>query len=139
MAYLKAEVEFDLSSLFEIKKMLPSMNGRLLSLIGKRARTILKEQYLSGQELTLNAFPRDKIGRYTITSDVNRNRNAVKIYSYPVNLFEYGRMLRSGKKEPGKHIITRKLKQAVYSGIGSWINEAEKVILEDEIKKAGLK
>ena len=112
MAILKAEFTTNLESIRQLIQIFPELNGRFLSLVGKRARTILKEEFLSGQDLNLQAFPRDKMGRFTITSDVNRKRTQVKIYSYPVNLFERGRILRSGRKEPGKFIITRKLKQA---------------------------
>lgn len=138
MAILKAEFTTNLESIRQLVQIFPELNGRFLSLVGKRGRTILKEEYLSGQDLTLKAFPKDKLGRFTITSDVNRKRTQVKIYSYPVNLFERGRMLRSGRKEPGNFIITRKLKQAVMSRMGSYVNEFEDQILNPELRKAGV-
>ena len=138
MAVLKADVNFNTKPIQQLIQVFPSFNGRLLSLIGKRARLMLKMQYLSGQELNLKAFPLDKAGRQTITSDVNKKRTFVKIYSYPVNLFERGRRLRSGAKEPGKFIITKKLKQSVLSKTGTYINEFENRILEPDIKKIGL-
>ena len=138
MAILKAEFTTNLESIRQLIQIFPELNGRFLSLVGKRGRTILKEEYLYGQDLTLKAFPKDKLGRFTITSDVNRKRTQVKIYSYPVNLFERGRMLRSGRKEPGNFIITRKLKQAIMSRMGSYVNEFEDQILNPEIRKVGL-
>ena len=137
MAILKAEVTFDLTPIKTLIKIFPDLGGRYLALVGKRSRTLLKEEYLSGQELMLRAFPVGKSGKRTITSDVNKKRTQVKIYSFPVNLFEKGRTLRSGRKEPGKYIITRKLKQAVSGRMGSYITEFETRILEPEIKKAG--
>ena len=138
MAILKADVQFNFEPIQRLIKIFPDLNGRFLSLVGKRGRTILKQRYLSGQELTLRAFPRDKKGKFTITSDVNKKRTQVKIYSYPVNLFERGRLLRSGRKEAGKFIITRKLKQDVMSRMGSYISEFENKIINPEIKKVGL-
>lgn len=134
MAVLTADVAFDLMPLFRIQKAFPEFNGRLLSLVGKRSRILLKEDYLSGQEIELRKFPTDKRGRYTVSSDVNRRRTQVKIYSYPVNLFERGRILRSGQKEPGKYIVTRKLKQAVMSRLASYVLESEREIIKPVIK-----
>lgn len=139
MAILKAEVDIDFKPILQLAVIFPELNGRFLALVGKRARVLLKEEYLSGQELMLNAYPKDKKGNYTIVSDVNKKRTQVKIYSYPVNLFERGRMLRSGKKERGKYIITRKLKQAVLNRTASYANEFQARVLEPELKKAGLK
>ena len=138
MAVLKPEVSFNFEGIFNLIKVFPDLNGRYLALIGKRSRDLLKQKYLSGQDLTLRKFPVDSLGRYTVTSDVNRRRTSVKIYSYPVNLFERGRKLRSGAQEPGKYIITKKLKQSVMSRIGSYTMEFESQILEPGIKKAGL-
>lgn len=138
MAILRAEAEFNLKPIQDLIRVFPDLGGRYLALVGKRARTLLKEEYLSGQEITLHAYPTGKSGKTTITSDVNKKRTSVKIYSFPVNLFERGRMLRSGAKEPGKYIITRKLKQAVSSRIAGYTTEFEAKILEPEIKKAGL-
>ena len=128
MAILKFEVEYSNSTVLNLLEKVPELSGRYLSLVGKRARTLLKENYLSGQELNLKAFPEDKIGRKTVTSDVNRKRDTTKIYSYPLNLFEKGRRLRDGSKEAGKYIITKKLKQDVMARVASYTNEFESTI-----------
>ena len=138
MAILKADIKFNFEPLVKMARLYPEISGRLLSLIGARSRILLKEKFLSGQEINLNKFPTDKMGRYTITSDVNRGRTQVKIYSYPVNLFERGRVLRSGDKEAGKYIITRKLKQAVMSRLATYSREAEKEIIGPEFRRIGL-
>lgn len=138
MAVLKPEVEFKFEGIQRLIATFPDLSGRLLALIGKRSRTLLRDRYLSGQELTLRKFPVDRRGRRTITSDVNRARTQVKIYSYPVNLFERGRKLRDGRKESGKYIITRKLKGDVNGRVQGYVREWENRILEQEIKKAGL-
>ena len=120
MALLTVTAQADLKPIAELARLFPSFNGRYLALIGKRSRTLLKQQFLSGQELTLRAFPTDSRGRNTITSDVNKRRTQMKLYAYPLNLFELGRRLRSGKKEKGKYIITKKLKGVVENKIPSY-------------------
>jgi hypothetical protein len=135
---LGVKVSINLEPIKKLVQIFPDLRGRLLALIGSKARRALKENYLSGQELTLRAFPKDKRGRYTITSNVNKSRNQVVIYSYPVNLFEFGRKLRSGEMELGKNIITGKLKAFVMSNIGTYVKEFEDEILKPEIKAVGL-
>jgi len=138
MAILKAEAEFSFKEIKQLITIFPDLNGRFLALAGKRARTVLKEEYLSGQEITLRRSPKYKNGKFTITSDVNKKRTFTKIYSPSVNLFEKGRLLRSGAKEAGKFIITKKLKQNIMSRMDGYTKEFENRILQDEIKKAGL-
>jgi len=138
MAILKVETDFNFKPLKRLLVLFPDLSGRLLALIGKRSRTLLREKYLSGQELTLKAGDRDKSGKYMISSDVNKSRTQTKIYAYPVNLFERGRLLRSGRKEAGKFIITKKLKQDVMMRVGGYAREFEKKILQGELKKAGI-
>jgi len=111
----------------------PALQHRLESSIGKRARLLLKERLLSGQEINLVAHPRDKKGRYTITSSGVRGGGVV-IRSYPVNLFERGRLLRSGRKEPGKYIITRKLKSLVDAKLQGWVSGFDRRVLAGALK-----
>lgn len=138
MASFKAEINFNMQSLQSLIKQFPELAGRFLSLVGSRGRTLLKEQYLSGQELELRAFPKDKAGRYTITSNVNKKRDATTIRSYPLNLFEKGRLLRSGETEPGHFILTVKLRNLMMSGMPAYIKYFETAILSDVLEKAGL-
>ncbi len=138
MAVLKADIDFNFEHIKELALIFPELNGKLLRFIGGKSRKMLKINWLSGNDINLMAYPTDKKGRYTITSDVNRKRTFVKIYSYTMNLFERGRILRDGSKEPGKYTITKKLKMGVMSKTGSYINEYEKEILEPELKRLGL-
>jgi hypothetical protein len=135
MAILKAEGEFEFKEVAELAEMLPDFNGRYLAFLGSRARKLLKMNYLSGQELQLRKFPVDTIGRNTITSDVNKKQTETKVYSYPVNLFEKGRMLRDGTRQEGKFIITRKLKQDVMMNVTSYTNEFETRFLQGDLNK----
>lgn len=138
MAVLRTTVVFNFEPLRKLARAFPEFNGRFLALIGSRARRILKEEYLSGQELTYKSFGRAKDGKHLITSDVNKKRTFTKIYSFPLNLFEKGRGLRSGRREAGKFILTRKLKQDILSRSGQYVNEFERRILQKELKGFGL-
>ena len=138
MAVLRPTVVFNFEPLQQLARQFPEFNGRFLALIGSRARRILKEDYLSGQELTYKSFGRSKSGQHLITTDVNKRRTFTKIYSFPLNLFERGRTLRSGRREAGKFILTRKLKQDILSRTGSYVSEFERRILQPELKGMGL-
>jgi len=138
MAILKAEASFNTEPIQKLIQIFPDLAGRFLALVGSRARRYLKKELLSGQEINLKDQVRDSRGRLLITSDVNKKRTQVKIYSYPVNLFETGRRLRDGSKEAGKYIITRKLKNAISSRMAGYVSDFESKILEPEVNKAGL-
>ncbi len=138
MAVLKADVDFNFKPLAELAKQFPDFRGGYLGYIGREARITLKEDFLSGQEINLRKYPTDSKGNRTIRADVNKRRTQTKVYAYPANLFERGRMLRSGRKEAGKFIITRKLKSAVAANMGNYTGYIENVLLPRDIKKVGL-
>lgn len=125
-------VQFNVKELQTLVKAFPSLGAEFLESVGQKSKTYLKEQLLSGQELTLRAYPTDKAGRPTINVVKGpkraRVKKDVKIFSYPVNLFEKGRALPGGGREPGRYIITRKLKQAVAQNMGGYIAQFEKGI-----------
>lgn len=52
------------------------------------------------------------------------------IRSYPVNLFERGGLFcGAGGKEPGKYIITRKLKKLVDAKLQGWVSSFDQRVL----------
>ena len=139
MAILKAEVQFNFEPIQRLAIIYPGLNARFLALVGKRARTLLKMEALAGG-INLSDGKRKasgKTGQYKIMSDVQSKRSEVKVYAFPLMLFENGRTLRNGKKERGRKIYPA-LKQSVMSRMGTYINEFENKILEPEIKKVGL-
>lgn len=113
-----------------LAKAWPDIAFYMSRTIGKNSRELLYYQFLSGQEINLKAYPRDKAGRNTVSS-ASTGKNT-KISSYPTNLFERGRTLRSGARDPGKYIITRKLKAAVGGRLQGWVDSFE----SKEIQKA---
>ena len=132
-----AGVEFDDTKFSGLSIMIPAMSGRFLNVVGAKAKALLKANFYAGQEINLDK-DKDSLGRRIITYNVNKKRTFVKLWSYPANLFEKGRKLRSGRTEPGKGIIQVKLKAAVASRIASYADEFERDQLTKEINKRGL-
>jgi len=133
MATLKFELnKKEFMVIDEMRKLFPELRARTMGHIGSQSKKILKARFLSGQEINLRAYPRDKKGKRTISYTVGKNAKHVAISSYPMNLFEKGRMLRSGTKEAGKKVITGKLKQAVMSELQGMVNEFDSKVWEKE-------
>ena len=136
MALLKMEFKNnDFQAVNEMRKLFPELRASTMGYVGAKSRSLLKKQFLSGQEIDLKAYPRDSKGRRTTNYSIGKKAKYVRISSYPLNLFEKGRMLRSGRKEPGKKIITGKLKKAVMSQLQGWVNEFDQNVWEKELNK----
>ncbi len=135
MAGLSLDVSTNVRELNSLIRQFPSLSAGVFSYIGKQGRLTLKGRLLSGQELNLKKFPVDKAGRHTISSHVIRGVKGVVWTSYPLNLFEKGRILRSGRKEPGRKILTGKLKTLVASELQKWGDDAKQKIFDPEIKR----
>jgi hypothetical protein len=138
MAILKINYDGPSKKFHALLAEFPDMNGAFLQYVGGKARKHLKRAYLSGQEIDLEKYPLDSKGKNTITSNVHKSRKFTKIYSYPVNLFERGRQLRSGRQEKGKYIITKKLKRDVEMKMSSYAQFYEKSIMTGKLKDIGL-
>lgn len=136
MAFYNPSISIDFPTEKAAIAAITGANSKFLTLVGSRARSLLLKNYLSGQEITLTKL-KDALNRRTIRSDVNRFRTQTKIYSYPVNLFEEGRRLRSGQQESGKHIIRQKLYGDVQSRMSGYIKTFENRFLNEDLKKAG--
>jgi len=135
------KVEYDDIEMRQLVKnmrvIFPKLQYNTMAYIGQSAKRILKKKLLMGQELNLKGGinATDVLGRRMITKYVARNKQSVKISSYPVNLFENGRTLRDGKKEPGKKIITKKLKGLLNPAMQTIIKRVDKKIFQDEFDK----
>jgi len=135
MALLKFEFDFELDALNNLANQFPDISGGLLSFIGSRARGILYNKYLSGQDLTLTKYPKNTRGAFTVVSDVNKKQDRVKIYSPVVQLFDQPHRLRSGAMSQGTYTITRKLKQDVLMGLAGYAKEYEDRFLQKALDK----
>lgn len=119
----------------KLVEMFPQIRAQMLGYVGKEGKDNLKTKLLSGQSLNLRAYPDDRRGRRTVGYSINRRADQVSISSYPVNLFERGRLLRSGKKEPARNIIRGRLKGIMQSDLQRILNEFDSKFLDKEMKK----
>lgn len=119
----------------KLVEIFPQVRAQLLGYVGNEGKRNLKIKLLSGQELNLRKYPEDKRGRRTVGYSINRRADMVSISSYPVNLFERGRRLRGGKKEPARNIIRGRLKGIMQSDLQRILNEFDSKFLEKEMKK----
>ncbi len=119
----------------KLVEIFPQVRAQLLGYVGNEGKTNLKTKLLSGQSLNLRKYPEDKRGRRTVGYSINRRADMVSISSYPVNLFERGRRLRGGKKEPARNIIRGRLKGIMQSDLQRILNEFDNKFLDKEMKK----
>lgn len=136
MATLKFEIdskEFDFMD--DLRRYFPQLRAQTLGYVGYQVVKILRKDFLSGQELDLQAYPYDRKGRRTASYSINKRVSQTTVSSYPVNLFETGRTLRSGNRESPKNIIRQKLKQSASGNMQRILNEFDKKYLQAEIDK----
>jgi hypothetical protein len=119
----------------KLVEIFPQVRAQMLGYVGKEGKTNLKTKLLSGQSLNLRKYPEDKRGRRTVGYSINRRADMVSISSYPVNLFERGRRLRGGKKEPARNIIRGRLKGIMQSDLQRILDEFDNKFLDKEMKK----
>lgn len=134
MAALIPKVEFHLDDLRTLAKLFPDIGAGALYHVGLESKILLKKKYLSGQELNLKDM-RDRKNRRTISYSLNKRKTAMNLHSYPLNLFERGRTLRNGKREPGKYIMTKKLKSDVSGSLQKWVSIYERTKMQADINR----
>ena len=117
-----------------LRDMFPELKAQTMGFVGAESAKVLKKKFLSGQEINLKKYTKDKKGKRTVSYSIGRGAKYVKIASYVLNLFEKGRMLRSGEREAGKKVYP-KLKQAVDGKLGSVLSEFDSKYLQRKINK----
>ncbi len=123
----------DLDALERVIERFPEMRSRYLGFTATRIKELMKSQFLSGQEIMLTT-DQDSLGRSMVNYRIARRGEQARLTSIPMNLFERGRMLRSGKRERGKWVVTRKTPQSAQTQVRQWATEFEKILLEDLVK-----
>jgi len=111
--YFKVDTEGAFPDFFVMAKAFPKLSARLLGYIGKSLSLELYKKHLKGQEgITLyprshdtEGFPLDSNSRRMSSYSIKKGAKVVTVSSYPLNFFEKGRRLRSGRREPGKGIL----------------------------------
>ena len=117
-------------------KAFPNLTARLLGYIGKEAAVELAgmmergEQGITFRNMDGNRKVRGG-SRRMITYSIARGLRWVSVSSFPLNFFEGGRMLRSGKRERPRKIIRGSLKRGFSGRLQSIINNAHNLIVDD--------
>ena len=134
----RLEFEYNNSDFLAFRKLanqFPELRARIMGHVGKSGKDRLYKNFLKGQAIDLRAYPEDSKGRPTVNYSIGKNANAVSISSYPMNLFERGRMLRSGRKEQGKKVIKGSFKQMMNSQLQGILQDFDRTILQQQLNK----
>lgn len=120
-----------------LAKNFPSLRVRLLSKVGAHGRLTFKGLLMQGDDVfQLHAFPYGDSGKKrTVASKVFRRGNAVRINSFPLNLYNKGRTLRDGKRQTPSLIFPKFVQLMQAKELQNAVNEAEKEIIQKEFDK----
>ena len=135
-----------LPDFFAMQRAQGQMSARILGYLGKEAAVELAGMMERGVKgITFHDMGgnrKSRGGRRMITYSVGRSLKWVKISSFPLNLFEGGRGLRSGAREEARNILRENLKGVMSARMSSAIEGAKKLIVDDwfnENAKGGMK
>jgi len=132
LEFISNPVEF--LAMRKIAAIFPEIRAQMLGYIGTKGKSLLYFNFLRGQELNYRGET-DRRGRKKVSYTITKNATAVKIRSYPANLFEKGRKLRSGRMEPGKFIISRKFKNEMNGGLQGILDNFDRMYLQRKLDK----
>jgi hypothetical protein len=136
MATVKWDIKFDptvFESVSYLGRILPEVRARALGWVGRKGAGLLYDNFLSGQSGGIRLKnKKDVKGHRTVSYSIGRQARYVKISSYPMNLFETGRFLRSipRRREQGKHIILGKFKSLMDNQLQSIIDQFDEKVLK---------
>ena len=129
------------AEIMKLAVIFPELGKATLGRLGYMGTGYLRKELLSGQALNVkdmnSEIPTDKAGHKMVRFAVNKRGSHVKIFAYPVNLFEKGRGLPGGGREPGRYILTKKLKAIMETRIDSDITVITRKTYESRLKKMG--
>ena len=121
----------------ELARDFPAFRVRLLSKVGSHGRVTMKGVLMQGDDVFhLLSFPYGESGKKrTVSSKVFRRGNAVRMNSFPVNLYNKGRKLRSGERQQPTLVFDRFVQLMKSRELQRGVDQAEKEILEKEFSK----
>lgn len=126
----------DIDAMF---RAFPELSARILGYLGKEAAVTLAGMMEQGEKgityRDMNGNRKSRGGRRMITYSVGRGLKYVRISSFPLNFFEGGRMLRSGKREAPRNIIRRTLASTMSTKMGNAVSGATELIIDDWFNK----
>lgn len=143
MATLKFEYHDNEFGIFnEFRKQFPEFRARTLGAIGGEGKDLLYQDFMRGQELDYVSGGKIDKDSYkdsrnirAIYYSIGKRANYVKISSFPMNLFEKGRELRGGGRQPAKNVFKTKFKSRMLANLQGMINRFDKSILQDGLNK----
>jgi hypothetical protein len=139
MAQVEWSVEFNpgvFEGIRQMGRIFQEVNARALGFIGLEGARLLRTYLRPGGDFNLRAWPKDDAGRRTISYSIGRRAKHVRISSYPMNLFERGRTLRSGAQERGRRIVTGPFKAAMEAQLPSLINQFDNRFFQEMVDQA---
>ena len=114
--------ESNLSIFTNLIKAFPALKLQLMTEIGYQGRRLLYENFEQGQVIDLRAYPTDRDGKRTASYSVQKKGNAVKISSYPLNLYNPRSVYSAARSQ-------------INGKIPEILNAYEKKILQKEIDR----
>jgi hypothetical protein len=127
-----------------LAKQFPELSARIMGYIGHKASIVLYDEYLSGQSLNYrpagfspSGVPLSSRGRRMVAYSISKDAKRATLTSFPLNFFEQGRLLRSGRREPAKRILTGSFSARISSQLGELANEGADIIFNDWAEKNG--
>lgn len=99
--------------LVEYINMFPELRGKVLTRLGHATKRRLRRKYTNETSAYAVDYRRKvyasdgtALANYSVR-DLNRFKTRVRVTSFPLNLFDQGRLLRSGKREPAKDMMKK--------------------------------
>lgn len=129
MSVLRIKTEGSLKGFKKFGDDIPGAFVHYLTSLSKKGRMLLRKDLLSGQALNLKSDLKDSRGIHLISGKPTKNFS-ITFASYPTNLYERGRTLRDGKKEPGRYIITRQFKNLLNANLQGFSEESLRTTLK---------
>jgi len=116
-------------------KSFPELSARILGYVGKQAAMQLFEEHLQGQDIEYHNVrrslgsktPISKSGRRLVTYSIGRGLKWVAVSSFPLNLYEQGKMKRRGDAARAG-ILRRKFASGLSGRVQSYVDAAENFI-----------
>lgn len=139
MAQVELKCEFNPGVFNAIRQMgwiFQEVNVRALGFIGINLALLLRTYLRDDSYPALRAYPKDEAGRRTISYSLGRRGRFVRISSYPMNIFERGRALRSGAREKGHRIVTGPFRAASEARLPSLINQFDNKFFQELVDQA---
>ncbi len=139
MPVFNTEVTGGLPDFAAMIRTFPGLSARVLAYLGKEAAMELAAMMERGEKgitfRDMDSNRKSRGSRRMITYSIGKGAKYVRISSFPLNLFEGGRKLRSGKREGARNIIRGSLKSAMSGKLQGSIEAAANVIIDDWYNK----